>query len=107
MQHAWHDLMFTLFNVPVSLNYNKDPKNFKVRVISCMPIKPAHAFQAFQKEREGVIIKARENARGNHVLCLTKSLNFKVLIYQIVFFAFHLVYHLTALLYGNRNSNSK
>ena len=83
MQHAWHDLMFTLFNVPVSLNYNKDPKNFKVRIISCMPIKPAHAFQAFQKEREGVIIKARENARGNNVLCLTKSLNFKDLIYHI------------------------
>ena len=85
MQHAWHDLMFTLFNVPMSLNYNKDPKNFKVRVISCMPIKPAHPFQAFQKEREGVIIKARETARGNHVLCLTKSLNSKVLIYQILF----------------------
>ena len=85
MQHAWRDLMFTLFNVPVSLNYNKDPKNFKVSVTSCMPIKPAHAFQAFQKEGEGVIIKARENARGNHVICLTKSLNFKVLIYQISF----------------------
>ena len=87
MQHAWHDLMFTLFNVPVSLNYNKnkDPKNFKVSVISCMSIKPAHAFQAFQKEGEGVVIKARENARGNHVICLTKSLNFKVLIYQISF----------------------
>ena len=78
--------MFTLFNVPMSLNYNNDPaKNFKVRVIFCMPFKPAHAFQAFQKEREGVIIKARENARGNHVLCLTKSLNSKVLIYQILF----------------------
>ena len=61
MQHAWHDLMFTLFNVLVPLYYNKDPKNFKVSVFSCMPIKPAHAFQAFQKEREGVIIKAREN----------------------------------------------
>ena len=84
MQHVWHDLMFTLFNVPVSLYYNKDPKNFKVSVFSCMPIKPAHAFQAFQKEGEGVIIKARENARGYHVLSgLTKSLNFKVLIYQI------------------------
>ena len=103
MQHAWRDLMFTLFNVPVSLNYNKDPKNFKVSVTSCMPIKPAHAFQAFQKEGEGVIIKAPENARGNHVLCLTKRLN----IPDIVFFAFHLVYHLTALLYGNQNSNSK
>ena len=85
MQHAWHDLMFTLFNVPVPLYGNKDPKNFKVSVFSCMPIKPAHAFQAFQKEREGVIIKARENGRGNHVICLTKSLNFKVLIYQISF----------------------
>ena len=85
MQHVWHDLMFTLFNVPVSLYYNKDPKNFKVSVFSCMPIKPAHAFQAFQEEREGVIIKARKNARGNHVLRLTKSLNFKVLIYQISF----------------------
>ena len=77
--------MFTLFNVPVPLYYNTDPKNFKVSVISCMPIKPAYAFQAFQKEGEGVIIKARENARGNHVICLTKSLNFKVLIYQISF----------------------
>ena len=77
MQHAWHDLMFTLFNVPVPLYYNKDPKNFKVSVISWMPIKPAHAFQAFQTEGEGVIIKARENTRGNHVLCLTKSLNSK------------------------------
>ena len=77
--------MFTLFNVPVPLYYNKDPKNFKVSVFSCMPIKPANAFQAFQKEREGVIIKARKNARGNHVLRLTKSLNFKVLIYQISF----------------------
>ena len=38
-----------------------------------MPIKPAQAFHAFQKEGEGLIIKARENARGNHVLCLTKS----------------------------------
>ena len=85
MQHAWHDLMFTLFNVPVPLYYNKDPKNFKVSVFSCMPFKPGHAFQAFQKEREGVIIKARKNARGNHVLRLTKSLNFKVLIYQISF----------------------
>ena len=84
MQHAWHDLMVTLFNVPVSLYYNKDPKNFKAVVISCMPIKPAHALQAFQTEGEGVLIKARENARGNHVLCLTKSLNFKVL-YQISF----------------------
>lgn len=103
MQHAWHDLVFTLFNVPVPLYYNNDPKNFKVSVISCMPIKPAHAFQAFQKEGEGVIIKTRENARGNHVLCLTKRLN----IPDIVFSAFHLVYHLTALLYGNRNRNSK
>ena len=103
MQHVWHDLMFTLFNVPVPLYYNKDPKNFKVSVFSCMPIKPAHAFQAFQEEREGVIIKARKNARGNHVLCLTKRLN----IPDIVFSAFHLVYHLTALLYGNRNRNSK
>ena len=77
--------MCTLFNIPVPLYYNKDPKNFKVSVISCMPIKPAHAFQAFQKEGEGVIIKAPENARGNHVICLTKSLNFKVLIYQISF----------------------
>ena len=85
MQHAWHDLMFTLFNVPVPLYYNKDPKNFKVSVFSCMPIKPAHAFQAFQKEREGVIIKVHKNARGNHVLRLTKSFNFKVLIYQISF----------------------
>ena len=103
MQHAWHDLMFTLFNVPVPLYYNKDLKNFKVSAISCMPIKPAHACQAFQKEGEGVIIKAPENARGNHVLFLTKRLN----IPDIVFFAFHLVYHLTALLYGNRNRNSK
>ena len=95
--------MFTLFNIPVPLYYNKDPKNFKVSVISCMPIKPAQAFQAFQKEGEGLIIKARENARGNHVLCLTKRLN----IPDIVFSAFHLVYHLTALLYGNRNRNSK
>ena len=63
---------------------NKDPKNFKVSVISCMPIKPAHAFQAFQKEGEGVINKARENALGNHVLCLTKRLN----IPDSVFFAF-------------------
>ena len=78
--------MCTLFNIPVPLYYNKDPKNFKVSVISCMPqmpIKPAQAFHAFQKEGEGLIIKARENARGNHVLCLTKGLNFKVSIYQI------------------------
>ena len=103
MQHPWRDLMFTLFNVPVPLYYNKDLKNFKVSAISCMPIKPAHASQAFQKEGEGVIIKAPENALGNHVLCLTKRLN----IQNIVFFAFHLVYHLTALLYGNQNRNSK
>ena len=73
------------------------------RWVPLMPIKPAQAFHAFQKEGEGLIIKARENARGNHVLCLTKRLN----IPDIVFSAFHLVYHLTALLYGNRNRNSK
>ena len=66
MQHAWRDLMFTLFNVPVSLNYNKDPKNFKVSVTSCMPIKPAHAFQAFQKEGKGVIKGAM--SAGEHAL---------------------------------------
>ena len=75
--------------VPVPLYYNKELTNFKVCAISCMPIKPAHAFQAFQKEGEGVIIKAPENALGNHVLCLTKRLN----IPDIVFSAFNLVYH--------------
>ena len=60
MYHARHDLLFTLFNIPVSLN-NKDPKSFRLSVISCMPIKPAHAFQAFKREGEGVI-KAQDNA---------------------------------------------
>ena len=71
MHHAWHYLMFTLFNVPVSLNYNKDPKNFKVSVIFCMPIKPAYAFQAFQREGEGVIYR---------FLCFSPSISFNGLI---------------------------
>ena len=38
-----------------------DPKSFKLSVISWMPIKPAYAFHAFQREGEGVI-KAQDNA---------------------------------------------
>ena len=50
-------LLFSRCLMRAALN-NKDPQSFKLSVISRMPInKPAHAFQAFEREGDGVINK--------------------------------------------------